>query len=148
MPKKKSILQPDPADLSSLYLPEMTFGEYMREVRKAQKIKLRELAKAVNKTPTYISDIENGNNRPPDKELLDAILSALKVNEFPQLCGKLYDLAAFGRGDIPADVKAFVIENPDAILILRSLQSNPNPKKILAEMASHYCNGGNNNDIK
>ena len=148
MPKKKSILQPDPVDLSSLYLPEMTFGEYMRAVRKAQNTTLRELAKAVNKTPTYISDIENGNNRPPDKELLDAILSALNVNEFPQLCGKLYDLAALGRGDIPADVKSFVIENPDAILILRSLQSNPNPQKILAEMASQCCNGGKNNDTE
>ena len=142
MPPKKPASQLDPADLSSLYLPEMTFGEYMREVRRAQKITLRNLAKAVNKTPTYISDIENGNNRPPDKELLDAILSALKVTEFPPLCGKLYDLAALGRGDIPADVKSFVIENPDAILILRSLQSNPNKNELLAEIASKYSNGG------
>ena len=120
----------------------MTFGEYMRAVRKAQKTTLRELAKAVNKTPTYISDIENGNNRPPDKELLDAILAALKVNEFPSLKGKLYDLAALGRGDIPADVKSYVIENPELISILRSLQSSPNVNEILAEIASKYCNGG------
>jgi len=96
----------------------------------------------VNKTPTYISDIEKGNNRPPDKALLDAILAALKVNEFPSLKGKLYDLAALGRGDIPADVKSYVIENPELISILRSLQSSPNVNEILAEIASKYCNGG------
>lgn len=146
MPKKKPSSQLDPAELSSLYLPEMTFGEYMRAVRRAQKITLRELAKAVNKTPTYISDIENGNNRPPDKELLDAILAALKVNEFPSLKGKLYDLAALGRDDIPADIKSFVIENPDLISILRSLQSSTAQKDILTEIASQYCKGGAKND--
>ena len=142
MPKKKPATQFNPADLSSLYLPEMTFGEYLRAVRRAQKITLRELAKAVSKTPTYISDIENGNNRPPDKELLDAILAALKVNEFPPLKGKMYDLAALGRGDIPADVKSFIIDYPELILILRSLQSSPNGNEMLAEIASKYCNGG------
>ncbi len=142
MPKKKPASQLDPAALNSLYLPEMTFGEYMRAVRRAQKITLRELARAVNKTPTYISDIENGNNRPPDKELLDAILAALKVNEFPSLKGKLYDLAALGRDDIPADVKSYVIENTELISILRSLQSSPNGNEMLAEIASKYCNGG------
>ena len=142
MPKMKQPPLLDLSDLLSLYLPDMSFGEYLREVRRAQRISLRSLAKAVNKTPTYISDIENGNNRPPDKELLDAILAALKVNEFPSLKGKLYDLAALGRGDIPADVKSYVIENPELISILRSLQSSPNVNEILAEIASKYCNGG------
>lgn len=142
MPKKETVPLPDLSDLQALYSPEMTFGGYMREVRKAQKITLRELAKAVSKTPTYISDIENGNNKPPDKELLDDILYALKVNEFPSLRGKLYDLAAKGRDDIPADVKSFVIKNPVTITILRSLNSNPNQIEILAEIVSKYCNGG------
>ena len=146
MPKKSPTPSPDLTDLLSLGSPEMSFGEYMREVRKAQKISLRSLAKEVNKTPTYISDIENGNNRPPDKKLLDVILSALRINEFPQLRGKLYDLAALGRGDIPADVKSFIIENPNAVLILRSLHSNPNQKELLSEIASRYCKGGNPND--
>lgn len=135
----------DPALLLSLDSSETTFGEFMREVRKAQRISLRELAKAVNKTPTYISDIEKGNNRPPDKVLLDAILSALNVNNYPNLCGKLYDLAALGRGDIPADVKTFLIDNPDMISILRSLQSCPDQRELLVEMVSIYCNGGKNN---
>ena len=142
MPKQRQSPLLEPSDLLSLYLPEMSFGEYLREVRRAQRISLRTLAKEVNKTPTYISDIENGNNRPPDKELLDAILDALMVDEFPSLKGKMYDLAALGRGDIPADVKSYVIENPDVIKILRSLQSSPKRNELLDEIASKYCNGG------
>lgn len=34
------------------------FGQYLRSVRQAKKISIRQLAKAVSKTPTYISDIE------------------------------------------------------------------------------------------
>ena len=36
------------------------FGQYLRSVRQAKKISIRQLAKAVSKTPTYISDIERG----------------------------------------------------------------------------------------
>ena len=38
------------------------FGQYLRSVRQAKKISIRQLAKAVSKTPTYISDIEKCNN--------------------------------------------------------------------------------------
>ena len=146
MPKAQKAFPPDLEEMITLYLPGMSFGEYMRSIREAQRISLRSLAKEVSKTPTYISDIEHGNNRPPDKDLLDAILSALQINEFPHLKAKLYDLAALGRGDIPADVKSFVIENPDLISILRSLQSSPVQKELLAETVSQYCKGGANND--
>ena len=142
MPQEPKTLAGSSQDMRDLYSAEMTFGEYMRAVRKAKQVSLRELAKAVDKTAPYISDIENGNNRPPDKSLLDAILAALKVNDNPNLCNKLYDLAALGRGDIPADIKAFVIENPDAISVLRAISSKPNCKEIMAEIASQYGKGG------
>ena len=36
--------------------------------------------------------------------------------------------------------------HPNAVLILRSLNSNPNQKVLLAEIASRYYKGGNPND--
>lgn len=146
MPQEPKTLAGTSQDMRDLYSAEMTFGEYMRAVRKAKQVSLRALAKAVNKTATYISDIENGNNRPPDKSLLDAILAALKVNDNPNLCNKLYDLAALGRGDIPADIKSFIVENPDAISILRLIASKPNRKEIMAEIALQHGKGGVIND--
>lgn len=70
------------------------FGQYLRSVRQAKKISIRQLAKAVSKTPTYISDIEKGNNKPPERELLDRIIVALHLEEFPDIRNRLYDLAA------------------------------------------------------
>ena len=125
-----------------------TFGKYMRAVRKAQNISVRQLAKALNKTPTYISDIENGNNRPPDKELLDSIVTELKLDEFPRVKDKLYDLSAYERGDIPADIKKIIIDNPELITILRSYQACPRKKEMLSKMVSITSNGGINNDAK
>ena len=70
------------------------FGQYLRSVRQAKKISIRQLAKAVSKTPTYISDIEKGNNKPPERELLDRIIAELHLEEFPDIKNRIYDLSA------------------------------------------------------
>ena len=46
----------DFVDLESLECFE--FGKYLRSVRQAKGISIRQLAKEVDKTPTYLSDIE------------------------------------------------------------------------------------------
>ena len=79
----------------------------MRSVRQAKKISIRQLAKAVNKTPTYISDIEKGNNKPPERELLDRIITALQLEEFPDIRNRLYDLAAKERKDVPRKARRY-----------------------------------------
>ena len=86
------------------------FGQYLRSVRQAKKISIRQLAKAVSKTPTYISDIEKGNNKPPERELLDRIIAELHLEEFPDIRNKLYDLAAKERKDVPADIKEMIFD--------------------------------------
>ena len=60
----------------------------------SKKISIRQLTKAVSKTPTYISDMEKGNNKPLERELLDRIITALQLEEFPDVRNKLYDLVA------------------------------------------------------
>ena len=91
------------------------FGQYLRSVRQAKKISIRQLAKAVNKTPTYISDIEKGNNKPPERELLDRIITALQLEEFPDIRNRLYDLAAKE--------------------IIRTAKESPNEKQIWAKVS-------------
>ena len=64
-------------DLDSLEYENFNFGNYLRTVRQAKGISIRQLAKEVHKTPTYLSDIENGHNKPPEKELLVIIIQKL-----------------------------------------------------------------------
>jgi len=111
------------------------FGQYLRSVRQAKKISIRQLAKAVSKTPTYISDIEKGNNKPPERELLDRIISELHLEEFPDIRNRLYDLAAKERKDVPADIKEYLMENESILKIIRTAKESPNEKQIWAKVS-------------
>ena len=72
-------------DLRIDEVSEGTFGQYLRAVRQARGVSVRQMSKAVEKTATYISDIEQGNNRPPEKELLEKILLSIFVFEKIQI---------------------------------------------------------------
>lgn len=111
------------------------FGQYLRSVRQAKKISIRQLAKAVSKTPTYISDIEKGNNKPPERELLDRIIATLHLEEFPDIRNRLYDLAARERKDVPADIKEYLMKNESILKIIRTAKESPNEKQIWAKVS-------------
>ncbi len=111
------------------------FGQYLRSVRQEKKISIRQLAKAVSKTPTYISDIEKGNNKPPERELLDRIIEELHLEEFPDIRNRLYDLAAKERKDVPADIKEYLMENESILKIIRTAKESPNEKQIWAKVS-------------
>ena len=111
------------------------FGQYLRSVRQAKKISIRQLSKAVSNTPTYISDIEKGNNKPPERELLDRIIAELHLEEFPDIRNRLYDLAAKERKDVPADIKEYLMENESILKIIRTAKESPNEKQIWAKVS-------------
>ena len=111
------------------------FGQYLRSVRQAKRISIRQLAKAVSKTPTYISDIEKGNNKPPERELLDRIIAELHLEEFPDIKNRIYDLAAKERKDVPADIKEYLMENESILKIIRTAKESPNEKQIWAKVS-------------
>lgn len=119
----------------NLKTESVEFGQYLRSVRQAKKISIRQLAKAVSKTPTYISDIEKGNNKPPERELLDRIIAALQLEEFPDVRNNLYDLAAKERKDVPADIKEYLMENESILKIIRTAKESPNEKQIWAKVS-------------
>ena len=122
-------------DVLNLKTENTEFGQYLRSVRQAKKISIRQLAKAVSKTPTYISDIEKGNNKPPERELLDRIIAELHLEEFPDIRNRLYDLAAKERKDVPADIKEYLMENESILKIIRTAKESPNEKQIWAKVS-------------
>lgn len=119
----------------NLKMENAEFGQYLRSVRQAKKISIRQLAKAVSKTPTYISDIEKGNNKPPERELLDRIIAELHLEEYPDIRNRLYDLAAKDRKDVPADIKEYLMENESILKIIRTAKESPNEKQIWAKVS-------------
>ncbi len=104
---------------------ELVFGEYLRSLRQEKKVSIRELAKQVNKTPTYISDIEKGNNRPPDESLLNSIIVALNLEDDAlQIKNTLFDLAAKERGGVSADIAEFIMQDDDVRNVIRLVKTD------------------------
>ena len=115
---------------------EFVFGLYLRAIRKALRISVRELAKAVGKTATYISDIENRNNKPPEKKLLDKIIIALNIDEHysPKLKNMLFDLAAKERNEVSCDIKDYIMENKNVIALIRKLKDTPDNVEMVDKL--------------
>lgn len=112
-------------NLMSFSNNEFVFGEYLRSLRQAKKVSIRELAKQVNKTPTYISDIEKGNNRPPDESLLNSIIVALNLEDDAlQIKNTLFDLAAKERGGVSADIAEFIMQDDDVRNVIRLVKTD------------------------
>lgn len=109
---------------------EFAFGDYLRTLRKSKKISIRELAKQVSKTPTYISDIEKGHNRPPDENLLNRIIIALNLgDDASNIKNKLFDLAAKERGVVSADIADFIMNDDDVRNIIRLVKTDEQMRK-------------------
>ena len=86
----------------------MTFGERVRELRKAKDLTLRELAAKLKVNFTYLSKIENQKlsfGEYPSEDLIRKLAKVLGAEE-----DELLLLAQ----KIPEDIKKRVIERPDA----------------------------------
>lgn len=118
-------------DLDSLEYENFNFGNYLRTVRQAKGISIRQLAKEVHKTPTYLSDIENGHNKPPEKELLAIIIQKLNLDDFPNVKTALFDLAAKDRNDIPADIKEHMLNNKPLFDLIRKMKACSNEDDVI-----------------
>ena len=115
----------DELDVEELLKAEFSFGGYLRALRTAKKISIRELAKSVDKTPTYISDIEKSNNRPPDEELLNDIIMSLHLGDDAlSIKNKLFDLAAKERGVVSADIAKFIMQDDDLRKVIRLVKTS------------------------
>ena len=86
----------------------MTFGERIRELRKAKNLTLRDVAKKVKVNFTYISKIENHKldfGEFPSEDLIRKLAKVLEASE-----DELLLLAK----KIPEDIKQRVLDRPDA----------------------------------
>ena len=68
-----------------------TFGKTLRRLRLDAQVGLRELARLVDKSPGYISDVEQDNVAPPSEEVIVGIANALRAdkNELLSAASKL-----------------------------------------------------------
>src|SRR3989338_2381574 len=91
----------------------MAFGQFMRKRREEKDFSLRELARKVNCSAAFLSDIELGR-RFPSKQVLAAIAKVLDVST--EILRE-YDT----RAPVAEDIKRFAETNPQYALLLRRI---------------------------
>lgn len=72
-------------------MKEMTFGQKLRELRKAMNLSQRDLAERVGLDFTYLSKIENDKMKPPSADAIEKLAKELDVDtdELLALAGKV-----------------------------------------------------------
>lgn len=94
-----------------------TFGEFIATKREEKEITLREMARKLNITPPYLSDIEKDRRNPPEKSKLDEIASILNLSEEDRRF--MYDLAGKKRNSVSPDLPDYIMERDYVRKVLR-----------------------------
>jgi transcriptional regulator with XRE-family HTH domain len=87
-----------------------TFGETLRKIRINSGLGLRELARLINKSPGYLSDVENGHVPPPSEAVILDISTALKVDKKDLLVA---------ASKVDPELSNYVAQKPEAADFLR-----------------------------
>lgn len=88
-----------------------TLGEFIREKREAAGLSLRELARRVEITAPFLSDIELGRRAPAEKNL------ALIAKE---LAIPIEEIHRYDHRETVSDFKAAIESNPDLAMAFRT----------------------------
>ena len=94
------------------------FGNFLREMIKQTGISQSAFYSAVDITKPYFYDILSGKVNPPPPDIQYKMLDHLEVNE--QQRNEFLNLAAEGRGEVPADIARMIAEHPLELDKIRS----------------------------
>ena len=90
-----------------------SLGDFIRSARIEADLSLRELARRIAKTPSYLSDIEN-DRRVPSEEVLMHIASELSL-DFDELVAR--------AGRIGAEAERLIRRSPEAVRLFRTVSA-------------------------
>ena len=109
-----------------MLLNNLSFGKYIRGERIKSGQGLREFARKLEVSPTYLYDIELQNRTAPKPDLVRKIIKLLNIDEKLTI-----DLASKSRNDIPFDISLLIKNSPETVKLLRTiLDFTPNEKQI------------------
>ena len=86
------------------------FGNFLREMIKQTGISQSAFYSTVEITKPYFYDILSGKVNPPPPDVQYKMLENLNLNE--QQRNEFLNLAAEGRGEVPADIAKLIAEHP------------------------------------
>ena len=100
---------------------KQAFGNLLRELIKQAGISQSAFYSAVNITKPYFYDILSGKVNPPPPEVQFKMIENLNLEDRQR--NEFLNLAAAGRGEIPADIAKLIAEHPSKLSLIRSTLS-------------------------
>ena len=94
------------------------FGNFLREMIKQTGISQSAFYSAVEITKPYFYDILSGKVNPPPQDVQYKMLKNLSLDE--QQRNEFLNLAAEGRGEVPADIARLIADHPLELDKIRS----------------------------
>lgn len=100
------------------------FGVYLKSLRlsRSPAMTQEDLARAIGRSKMTVSQFESGKNSPPQGNLLDEIINALKLDSDEK--EKLVFLAAKSRKVMPQDIEDYFFDNPAICSAIRAAMNN------------------------
>lgn len=95
------------------------FGNFLREMIKQTGISQSAFYDAVDITKPYFYDILSGKVNPPPPDVQYKMLENLNLDE--QQRNEFLNLAAEGRGEVPADIAKLIAEHPTELAAIREI---------------------------
>ena len=93
------------------------FGNFLREMIKQTGISQSAFYSGVEITKPYFYDILSGKVNPPPPDVQYKMLENLNLDE--QQRNEFLNLAAEGRGEVPADIAKLIADHPAKLAIIR-----------------------------
>ena len=93
-------------------ITSLPFGAFVKSRRESLSIPQKVFAKTVGISPAYLSDIENGNRRAPEKYLA-SIAKTLEITDSDEL-SEFYDKAGISQKGHHFDINEYIDDKPSA----------------------------------
>lgn len=94
------------------------FGDFISKKRQEREITLRDMAKRLEISAPYLSDVEKDRRNPFDIEKLKVLTQILNLSEEEKR--EMLDLAGKKRGDVAPDLPNYIINNDYVSAALRT----------------------------
>lgn len=96
----------------------ITFGGFLAKKREERNITLRELARQLEVSASFLSDVENNRKPPLTADRLEKVASILLLSSEEKT--QMYNLAGKQRNTVPPDLPEYIIERDYVSAALRT----------------------------
>ena len=99
-------------------IPNITFGEYLTAKREEKDITLRELARKLEVSAPFLSDVEKNRRAPLTQERLEKLAEVLSLSVEEK--AEMYDIVGRQKGSVAPDLPEDIMERDYVSAALRT----------------------------